>query len=265
MHPFIGYELGEQFDLDRALATGMIPLIWMSSDPQEKLQAYVDLYLREEVKAEALVWQVGDFSRFLEAMAFSHASILNLANVSRECQVPRKTVDLHLQILIDLLLGYTIPVFEQRAQRSVTNHPKFYYFDPGVFRVLRKTGFLDRSTETDGAALEGLVAEHLRCWIDFQKESHSLYFWRTRSGVEVDFVIYGLTTFAAIEVKNGENISPHDLRGLKEFHRDYPEASLFLLYRGEEILKRDQVLCVPVDQFFTKFNPLQGSQALEFL
>jgi predicted AAA+ superfamily ATPase len=194
-------------------------------------------------------------------MSFSHGSILNLTNVSRECQVPRKTVDLHLQILIDLLLGYTIPIFEHRAQRSVTNHPKFYYFDPGVFRVLRKQGFLDQSSETEVAALEGLVAEHLRSWIDFQKESHDLCFWRTRSGVEVDFIIYGPTSFVAIEVKNGATLSPHDLRGLKEFHKDYPEASLLLLYRGHEILKRDKIVCLPVDQFLKNFNPLLGNRS----
>jgi predicted AAA+ superfamily ATPase len=255
-HPFIAHELKDQFDLQKALTTGMIPLIWGSSDPQETLRAYVDLYLREEVKAEALVRQIGDFSRFLETISFSHGSILNLANVSRECQVPRKTLDLHLQILCDLLLGYLIPVFEKRAQRELTSHPKFYYFDPGVFRVLRKQGFLDQSNETDGAALEGLVAEHLRSWIDFQKEKNDLYFWRTRSGVEVDFIIYGSTTFAAFEVKNGQTIAPHDLRGLKEFKKDFPEASLTLIYRGREMLKRDGVLCIPAEQFLTNLNPL---------
>jgi len=79
-------------------------------------------------------------------------------------------LDLHLQILIELLLGYTLPVFEKRAKRAVTARPKFYFFDSGVFRVLRKQGFLDETTEIEGAALEGLVAEHLRCWIAFKLE-----------------------------------------------------------------------------------------------
>jgi hypothetical protein len=130
-YPFVGHELGDQFNLKRALHYGMIPLIWNSTSPEEKLQAYVDLYLREEVKAEALVRQIGDFSRFLEAIAFSHASVLNLTNISRECAVPRKTLDLHLQILIELLLGYTLPVFEKRAKRAVTAHPKFIFLIRG--------------------------------------------------------------------------------------------------------------------------------------
>ena len=233
----------------------MIPLIWNSSEPREKLQTYVDLYLQEEVKAEALVRNIGDFSRFLEAMAYSHGSVLNLTNISRECEVPRKTVASHIQILEDLLLGYTIPIFEKRAHREMSVHPKFYFFDPGVFRVLRKQGFLDLSTEVDGVALEGLVAEHLRCWIDFQKEKNTLYFWRTRSGAEVDFIIYGPNTFCALEVKNGKVIAPHDLKGLKEFHKDYPEAALILIYRGNERIQRDGILCVPAQEFFAKLHP----------
>ena len=215
----------------------------------------MDLYLQEEVKAEALVRQVGEFARFLEAMSYSHGSVINLANISRECEVSRKTLDSHLQILQDLLLGYTIPVFEKRAKRQVSSHPKFYYFDPGVFRVLRKQGFLDRSTEAEGAALEGLVAEHLRYWIDYQKEKNELYFWRTRSGVEVDFIIYGPNVFYALEVKNGKSVAPHDLKGLKEFHKDYPEATLILLYRGKEKLKKEGILCFPVEEFFRTMDP----------
>jgi predicted AAA+ superfamily ATPase len=189
-YPFVGHQLGDQFNLKRALHYGNDSPYLEFNFTGRKATGHVDLYLREEVKAEALVRQIGDFSQFLEAIAFSHASVLNLTNVSRECSVPRKTLDLHLQILIELLLGYTLPVFEKRAKRGVTAHPKFYFFDPGVFRVLRKQGFLDETTEIEGAALEGLVAEHLRCWMGFQKEKYELYFWHATAGLEVDFIVF---------------------------------------------------------------------------
>lgn len=255
-HPFIGIELQKSFDLEKALQTGMIPLIWTSSMPEKTLQAYIDLYLQEEVKAEALVRQVGDFARFLEAIAFSHASVINLSNISRECAVLRKTVQSHLDILKDLLLGYTVPIFEKRAQREIISHPKFYYFDPGVFRALRKEGFLDRSTETEGAALEGLVAEHLRVWCEFQPRKTELFFWRTKAGLEVDFILYGPNVFFAIEVKNNRSVSSQDLRGLKEFQKDYPEVTPLLLYRGKEKLKKENILCYPVEDFLREMNPL---------
>lgn len=234
----------------------MIPLICTSSIPEEKLNAYVDLYLQEEVKAEALVRQIGNFSRFLEAMAYSHASVLNLTNISRECEVPRRTLDSYLQILEDMLLGYTLPVFEKRAKRSTISHSKFYFFDPGIFQVLKKQGFFTPSTEMEGPALEGLVAEHLRCWIDGQKEKHELCFWHTKAGLEVDFIIYGPTVFYAIEVKNGKILAPHDYRGLKEFHKDYPEVTPILLYRGKEKVKKDGILCLPAEDFLKQLNPL---------
>ncbi|MEI8301069.1 MAG: AAA family ATPase [Chlamydiota bacterium] len=260
-HPFIAFELKEEFYLEKALKTGMIPLIWNSSIENEKLEAYVDLYLQEEVKSEALVRQIGEFSRFLQAMAHSHGSILNLTNVSRECEVSRKTVEFHLQILKDLLLGYTISVFKKRAKRATTAHPKFYYFDPGIYRALKQQGFVDSSTEAEGAALEGLIAEHLRYWIDFQKEKSELFFWRTQAGLEVDFVVYGEKAFYAFEVKNNKVISSSDLRGLKEFKKDYPEASLAFIYRGKEKLQKDGIPCIPAEDFLKNLDP---SNALLF-
>lgn len=182
-------------------------------------------------------------------MALSHGSTINLSNTSRECEVPRKTVELHLQILIDLLLGFTIQVFDRRAKRQLTSHPKFYYFDPGVFRALRKKGFLDQSTEIEGVALEGIVAEHLRSWIDEQVQDHELSFWRTRFGLEVDFIIYGPEAFVAIEVKNNTKINPKDLKELQAFREDYPETKALFLYREKDKMKKGEILCLPVDEF----------------
>ena len=86
---------------------------------------------------EGLVRNVGNFSRFLEAISFSHASILNLSNVARDCMVERKVVEGYTAILEDILLGFRLPVFTRRAKRELAAHPKFYLFDTGVFRSLR--------------------------------------------------------------------------------------------------------------------------------
>jgi uncharacterized protein len=261
-HPFLACELKEQFQLDQVLKTGLIPLIWAAENKEQKLQAYVDLYLKEEVKAEALVRQIGNFSRFLEVMAFSHASLINFSNISRECEVPRKTVENYFQILCDLLLGYTLPIFEKKVKKELSSHPKFYFFDPGVFRSLKKMAFLDTSLEIEGAALEGLVAEHLRSWISYQSDQNSLYFWRTRSGVEVDFIIYGEKNFYAIEVKNAKNLNPQDFSGLKSFQTDCPNAFCLLLYRGNEAIKKGNILCLPVEMFLKKLHPRETLEAI---
>lgn len=255
LHPFMASELGPVFDLDRALRWGLLPMVWASKHPQKVLGAYADLYLREEVQMEGLVRHIGAFARFLEAISFSHASLLNISNVSRECQVERKVVEGYVGILEDLLLGHRLPIFTRRAKRALAGHDKFYYFDAGVYQALRPRGPLDRSEEIDGHAFEGLVGQHLRAWIAYSGVDHSLSYWRTRHGVEVDFVVYGPRGFWAVEVKNTDRFRPEDLRGLQAFREDYPEAKALLLYRGKERWKRRNISVVPASEWLSDLKP----------
>jgi len=135
------------------------------------------------------------------------------------------------------------------------SHPKFYYFDCGVYHALRPKGFLDEPTEVLGHALETLVAQHLRAWCDYSDFETELYFWRTKSGNEVDFILYGENEFVAIEVKHSKHINPKDLNGLKSFSEDYPQAKLILLYRGEERLQKGKIVCCPVEDFLLELRP----------
>lgn len=262
MHPFMAAELGADFSLERALRFGLVPLVWGAPDPAATLRAYASLYLREEVQAEALVRDVGAFARFLEAISFSHGAQLNLAAVARECQVGRKTVEGYLGILEDLLLAFRVPVFSRRAQRQLAAHDKLYFFDAGVFRSLRPAGPLDRPEEIEGMALEGLVAQHLRAWIAYRGSETQLHYWRTKSGSEVDFVVYGPGVFAAIEVKRAGTVRSADLRALRAFREDYPEAEACLLYLGRERLLIDGIACVPCEEFLRELRPEVGIPGL---
>jgi uncharacterized protein len=257
MHPFMAAELGESFSLTESLQTGLVPLVTRAPDPAETLASYVALYLKEEVQMEGIVRNIGAFSRFLEAVSFSHGSILNVSEVARECQVKRKTVDNYLAVLDDLLLSFQLPVFSRRAKRHLISHPKFYYFDSGVFRSVRPIGPLDSPQEIDGAGLEGLVAQHLRAWIAYGNKNCNLSYWRTKSGVEVDFILYGEDTFMAIEVKNSARINRKMLNGLTAFKEDYPEAQAYLLYRGSEQRLINNILCLPCEQFLRDLIPGQ--------
>lgn len=255
MHPFIASELGEAFKLETALQWGMLPLVWGAKDHEEVLQTYVDLYIQEEVQFEGLVRNIGNFSRFLSVIAFSHANSLNATNIARECQVKRNTIENYIDILQDLLLACLIPVFTKRAQRTLVAHPKLYLFDAGVYHALRKSGPMDTAEEKDGAALEGLVLQHLRAWCDYSKGKSDIYYWRTKAGVEVDFVIYGENSFWAIEVKNKTKIAPGDVRGLINFRDDYPESKQILLYRGNERIIENGILCIPCEEFLKQIVP----------
>jgi predicted AAA+ superfamily ATPase len=255
MHPFMAAELGRRFKLEESLRLGMLPLVLAATDPEETLRSYVTLYLREEVQAEGLVRNIGNFARFLEAISFSHASLLSVSDVARECQVHSKTVSGFVEVLEDLLLGFRLPVFTKRAQRVLVGHPKFYYMDAGVFRSVRPKGPLDSPEEIGGACLEGLVAQHLRAWIAYGRGDHSLSFWRTKSGLEVDFILYGPDTFVAIEVKRARSVTGKDVRSLLAFGEDYPQATPILLYGGSERLKIHGVYCLPCGEFLRQLVP----------
>ncbi len=255
MHPFMAAELGDAFDLQRALEIGLVPLVWRALEPQNTLRAYASLYLVQEVQAEALVRNVSAFARFLEAISFSHGSLLNLAEVARECQIGRKTVEGYLEILEDLLLSFRLPVFTRRAKRHLVAHDKFYYFDVGVYRSIRPKGPLDSPEEIEGMALEGLIAQHLRAWASHRSIPAELSYWRTKSGSEVDFVVYGEDVFVAVEVKRSRNVHHTDLRALKAFMEDYPQAKVCLLYMGHEEIKIGGVLCLPCNTFLRNLHP----------
>lgn len=254
MHPFMAAEL-PTFDLDQSLQRGLVPLVVMAEDPDDVLRAYASLYLEQEVQAEGLVRNVGSFARFLEVVSFSHASVLNIANVARETQVSRKTVEGYLGILEDLLLAWRLPVFTRKAQRATVAHPKFFLFDAGVYRALRPAGPLDRPQEIEGAALEGLIAQHLRAWVAYGRSDFELSYWRTRAGSEIDFIVYGPDGFWAVEVKNASRVRAEDVRALRTFRDDYPSCEPLLVYRGEERLAVNGVPCVPAHDFLTGLRP----------
>ncbi len=258
LHPFMATELGELFNLEEALKYGLLPLRFDEENSTETLKTYVALYLEEEVKAEGIVRNIEPFARFLQALSFSHGSQLNLTNVARECMVKRTTVSSWISILEDLLIAFQLQVFTKRAKRELSVHPKFYYFDAGVFRTIRPQSIEDSITELEGPALEGLVAQHLRAWCDYTSGENVLTFWRTRSGVEVDFVLHGPLGFWAVEVKNSRHISAEDLRHLKIFLEDYPEAKAIFLYRGTDRLMKGNILCMPCSEFLLNLKPNQS-------
>ena len=173
----------------------------------------------------------------MEIASFSYASIWTTIDISRESSVKRATVDNYLQILEDLLLAFSLPVFSRRAKRRLIAHSKFYFFDVGIFRALRPRGILDVESEMEGNALEGLVAQHLRTWTLNQKEKHSLSFWHTATQLEVDFIIYGPRGFWAIEVKRSAELSPSDVKGLAAFQEEYPEAKCLIVNMGKRKAK----------------------------
>jgi len=159
-------------------------------------------------------------------------------------------------ILDDLLIGVYLPVFTRKAKRKLIRHQKFYYFDTGVFRAIRPTGPLDSDAELDGPAMETLVFQELRAMNDYLECGYQLYFWKTKNGLEVDFILYGPEGLIAIEVKRSAHVHSKHLRGLKEFKKDYPPARCYLFYGGSTPLYIDDITVLPIEQALRNLNQL---------
>jgi uncharacterized protein len=259
MHPFTATELGEEFKLRHALRYGLLPTAWTEPDPEAYLKGYVGTYLREEVQQEALVRNLGAFSRFLEAASFSQAATLNMSSVSADSAVNRKTVETHFDLLEDLLLAVRLPVFRRKAARRLTSHPKFFFFDAGVYRALRPRGPLDAEADIDGPALETLLFQLARAENANRELGYDLFSWRTASGAEVDLVLYGDRGLHAFEVTRSSVFRESDLAGLRLFLEDYPMAKGHLFYGGDKHYRFGAIEVSPVEQGLRRLPSLLGA------
>lgn len=250
MYPFTVWELRNDFNLHKSLLYGHLPKIYDDKDlnPSEYLKSYVQNYLKEEVKQEGFSRNLGAFSRFLEAASFSQGSVLNINAVAREASVKQKTVEGYFDLLEDMLIAYRIPVFTKRAKRKLVSHPKFYFFDTGIYRAIKPKRILDTKEEIDGVCLETLVLQELIALNQYFELGYEIYYWRTKHGVEVDFVLYGEKKLVAIEVKRANKIHPGDLNGLKAFKDEYKIAEAYLFYTGKENLFIDDIKIIPVEK-----------------
>ena len=248
MYPLTAVELGDSFCLKKSLAWGHLPSIPSEKKPNLFLKAYVQTYLREEVLQEGLTRNLGSFSRFLETASFSQGSVLNISEIARESGIERMRVTSYFSILEDLLLASLLPVFTRRAKRRMISHPKFYFFDVGIFRALRPMGPLDSPQEAEGPGLETLCFQELSAINDYYNYEYNLYYWRTSNGVEVDFILYGPKGLLAFEIKRSSRISKKDLNGLRLFANDYPEAKLYMLYGGSRQEYVNNISILPVEK-----------------
>ncbi|RKY30877.1 MAG: ATP-binding protein [Candidatus Omnitrophota bacterium] len=246
LHPLTALELGEDFDLNNFLKHGGLPSVYTEKDPKKYLESYVKTYLEEEIQQEGLTRNLGAFSRFLEAASFSQGSVLNISKVAQDCAVERKIVENYFTILEDLLIGYRIPVFTKRAKRRLAAHPKFYYFDTGLYRALRPMGPLDMPEEAEGHAVETLLFQELYAVNDYFNLGYKVYYWRTSSNMEADFVLYGEKGIRAFEIKRTRKLNSAMLKGLKAFLKDYPSAKAYFIYGGDRREREGDIEILPM-------------------
>lgn len=234
-HPFVTSELGADFDLLKFANYGMIPSIYFSNDAESDLNAYVGLYLQEEIASEGLARSLPSFARFLEVAATCHGEQIDYTSVSSDAQVPRTTVHEYFKVLKDTLVADELPCWGQTIKRKPVATPKFYFFDWGVARKLQGHGKIQPKSPLFGKAFESLIYQELRAYCDYNGIS-GLHYWRTKDQHEVDFI---LNEKIAIEVKSSSNVTARDLAGLIKLSEEKLLKKYYLVYTGDVPKKLD--------------------------
>ena len=249
MYPLVSAEIPD-FDIDRAVNYGMIPSHYLAKNPSRRLAAYIEVYLKEEIKEEALVRNLGAFQRFLEVAALTDGEMVNNNSIAQDCGVSASTVSSYFDILEDTLIGYRIPAFRRVMKRRLVQAPRFYYFDIGVANHLLHRKELVRGTIDYGHAFEHLVIQELVAWLHYTHSEEELSYWRTYTNVEVDAVLGDARV--AIEIKSVEEVLPRHLRGLKAFADEHPQSRRIVV--SLDVINRniDGIECVYVGDFFKR-------------
>ncbi len=251
MFPLLPAELGPAFDLARVLRYGSLPLVLASERPKETLEAYGQLYLREEVKAEALVRNLPGFARFLPVAALFHGQVVNVSALARDAGVARTTVEGYLDILEDTLMVHRLRAFEGRLRVRERRHPKLYWVDPGVVRALKRQ-LGPPAVEELGPLLEGWIFTLLRFYAAERRLFDEIFYWAAHQArsVEVDFVLRRGRKSLALEVKAAARIRPDLLAGLRAAAGLEGLERRILVYRGERPQRTEDGIDIwPVSHF----------------
>lgn len=238
----------KKFDLMRALTHGLIPLHYLQDRYRKSLKAYVQDYLKEEIFAEGLTRNIPAFSRFFDAMGYSHGQLINYANIARECGVDSKTVKEYFQILVDTLVGTRVEPFKKRKGRQIIGKAsKFYLFDVGVAGAITRRRMEQERGLEFGQAFEHFILMQLQAHSSYAELDYPINFWRTKTGLEVDFILG--SGEAAIEVKGAGQLHPGDMKPLLAFVKEYSPRIAIIVCNEKARRIHDNVWVLPWREF----------------
>lgn len=251
LYPLLASELGEQFELETALAWGTLPknyFLRSNSSRSAFLQAYTESYLQEEVIAEQIVRNLPPFRRFLQIAAQANATIVNYAKIAADALTDPSNVKNYFQILEDTLVGSFLEPYHHSIRKRQRQAPKFYLFDCGIVRALAK--LLDvplrEGTYEFGKLFESFIYNQILAELSYQKKQFTLSYLRTKDDAEIDLIVEraGQPTLL-IEIKSAQIVRDEDIGQFKQLSRDFQNAIPICLYRGEATLKSDGVVIIP--------------------
>lgn len=251
LYPLVSAEVPD-FDIIKAVNHGMLPRHYMANDTETKdrLQAYVSVYLKEEIKAEALVRNLTAFNRFLEIAALNNGEMINYNNIARECGVDSKTVKEYFSILFDTLIAYEVHAYQKHIKRRLNQAPRFYFFDVAIPSYLTRKGNLQPGSADFGHAFEHLMIQEIIAYLGYSKQENALSYWHTYTGLEVDAVLGDAEV--AIEFKSRTEIQNNHLKGLRAFKEEHPQARLIVVSLDPRARQWGDVEIMPVQDFLKR-------------
>lgn len=213
LFPLTWFELkrARKFRLSRYLLRGGLPLSYLSENSEDYLYSYVETYLKEEIRSEALVRHLPNYIRFLHSATLNNAQLLNYTKTARDAELSPNTVRDYYQILEDTLIGFQVYPWTKSKKRKAVQTSKFYFFDTGVVCLLREIRNLHPASDLFGLSFEQFIACELRAYISYKNIHLPLRFWRSKSGLEVDFIVGDKM---AIEVKSGKKVTSYEHKSL---------------------------------------------------
>jgi predicted AAA+ superfamily ATPase len=255
MFPLTPEELGKDFSLEQVLAVGSLPVVWTADDRMATLEAYVQTYLREEIRAEAVLRNLPGFLRFLPVAALFHGQVVNVSGIARDAGTARTTVEGYLEILEDTLLTIRLPAYEAKLRVRERKHPKLYWVDPGIVRAVKKQLGPVHSEER-GALLEGWILSLLRTSNETKRIFDDVYYWSPVDiAVEVDFLLRRGRDLMAIEVKSAKRFHSGMLSGLRAIESLPGLRRRILIYVGARRMESPEgIEIVPVADFLSMLS-----------
>jgi predicted AAA+ superfamily ATPase len=213
-------------DLEERLSYGDLPgvVLLNSEDRRAVLRSYVTAHLEEEIRREALVKDWGAFVNFLRLAARESGAIVNFAGISREVGLSQPTVKSYYQLLEDMFIGFSVPVYSKSPRRNLLSTPRFFFVDLGIqHAACGVSPGPDVVRVNPGRYFENWVGMEL--WKRLQYAgSGQLSYFRTKDGAEVDYVVELQDRTIAIEVKWTGRPTLQDVTGLALFLRDHPHV-----------------------------------------
>lgn len=247
MFPFVYPEL-KNVELLRTLNHGLVPSHYLQDNYRRSLQAYVQVYPKEEVFAEGLTRNIPAFSRFFEAMGYSHGELTNYANIARDCGVDSKTVKEYYQILVDTLLGnYVLPFKKRQSRQVISKASKFYLFDVGIAGFLNNRILREERGEQFGKAFEHFIFTELNAYRSYQELNYGISFWRTKTGMEVDFIL--ADGEIAIEIKGSSRVDNTSLKSINAFNQEFKPKQAIVVANEKKARKTGNIHILPWRRF----------------